>query len=247
MKKCPSEEMLLKLTENELDEREASLVKTHVLTCERCRRVLAEYRETLLLLAEERISEPDPAEWQRLMTLVRATARARARLGKRSALTERLGQKGLAWPAWSKATAIAATAALVFLVLWNAGVVDLDRFPGGIRRTAARNEKAASTGEKYAADVKTSHIAERKLAEDTTARGPASLLEDAGTLLSDRVFSGSDSTSLDLAGLTDEEFYDISELSTSLSALGDYDLLLVDLTDEEQAELLKELESSFSM
>jgi hypothetical protein len=66
-------------------------------------------------------------------------------------------------------------------------------------------------------------------------------------LLSDRVLWEPDSTFVSLADLTDEELYELSQLSTSVRALEDYNLLLVDLTEEEQAELLKGLENSSSM
>lgn len=247
VKKCPSEEMLLKLAENELDEHQASFIKAHVLTCERCQTLGLEYRETLFVLAGDRISEPSPSEWQQLMATVRTRIKRGARVKNRFALTERPGKERHAWSVWIKGTAIAATAVVALLVLWNAGVVDVGRLAGGIRHAATRNQEALTRGENHPSDGKPSTVGEGRLAEGTTAPDQKPLSEEAEMLLSDRVLWEPDSTFVSLADLTDEELYELSQLSTSVRALEDYNLLLVDLTEEEQAELLKGLENSSSM
>lgn len=246
-KECPTGETLLRLAENELHDREASLVNEHLLSCERCRRLLEEYRNTLLLLAKDRISEPRLSEWQWLMVQTRAKIRGGTRVWDRPKPAGRFGRRRQVLPTWIRGTAIATAAVVALLVLWNTGLLDVGHHAREIRNTATRSGETTTRDGKYATGEKTTPPGDKRLAEDTSAPSKEAGSREDGSLFSDEMLVESDGTPLDLADITNEELYELGELSASVSAPRDYDLLLADLTEKEQAELLKELESPFSL
>jgi len=248
IEKCPSEEMLLKLAENELDEREANLVNEHLRSCESCRNLLEEYRETLRQLAKDRISEPTEAEWRWFKVALRARLRATRRGAYSSKAVWRPRPRRVAFPAWVRGGVVVAAAALVVLVLLYTGIIDVGGLDTIIRGGTTRLQEARPQGNRYATGERTLPGSETTPAEERPTGGEQTSPESAGEpLLSGIVPLDLDSTSLEVAGLNSDELYELYELSTSSSVLDDDDVLLADLNEEEQAELLKKLESSFSM
>jgi len=247
MKGCPSEEMLLRLAENELGGHETSFVNEHVRSCEKCRKLLAEYRELSHMLAKDRISEPSQAEWQYLMVTMRAKLRGGTRVWDKPRTTGRPGRRPQVLPAWTRVTAVAAAAVVSLVILWKAGVVDVGRLADGIGVTGKHGERAAGRVDGYGVSEKTSPFGAERPAGSAVTPSEKVASDEDGLFLSDEILLAADSTSLNLADLTKDELYELGELSTSVSAPRDYDLLLVDLTQEEEAQLLSEMEKSFSM
>lgn len=227
--------MLLKLAENELDEKETGFLDDHICDCRKCRDLVEEYRELSRLLAGDRIPEPSAAEWRFLMVRTRTRLRGKIRVWDRPQIL----------PAWARVAAIAAAAVVTLVILWRTGIVDVGRLAHITGSTDRNAERIAGSGQRYTAREETIPSGTKKPVESAPA-GEGVVFEKEG-LVSNARFAELDSTSLDLAGLTNDELYELGELSTCVSATRDYDLLLVDLSQEEQAAILSKLESSSSM
>jgi len=247
MKKHPSEETLLKLAENELDEHEASLINEHLQSCESCRHLLEEYRETLRESAADRITEPTAAEWRLFRVALRAKLRATKRGAYSSKAVWRPRPRPVAFPAWVRGGVVVAAAAMVVLVLLYTGIIDIGGVDTIIRGGATRLEEARSQGHRYATGERTLPSDESTAPEERPAEGEQAPSGSGELLLSGNVALDLDSTALAVAGFNNDELDELYELSTNSSVQEDDDLLLADLNEQEQAELLKKLESSFSM
>lgn len=232
MRRCSSEELLLRFAESELEEPEASLLREHTLTCEKCRDLLEQYSKALLLLATEKIGEPSPADWERVMARVR----------------EKLHPQSQGWPLWVKGAALTAAAAGLLLILWHTGI-EMRRKPGGTPHIAQPSEQEISPHEKGMGDRAVAQHEERaagkedRVTEELEIPEKEDLFEGTDALVTGRGLVASDTTSFSLAGLDDEELSGLNELVMDASILWDSDFLLSDLTEEEETELVKELES----
>ena len=225
-KNCPSEEMLVNFADNELNEQEAVLVNEHICDCEDCSKLVAEHRELARLLAEDRISQPSQAEWRYLMVRVRAKLRGGTRVWDRPGAAGRPGRRPQILPAWTRTAAIVCAGIVALVILWRTGVIDLGR----------ESHRTVITGR---IAQKTPGGEEKNVPGALSAQGKVNLSEAA--------FASLDSTSINLAGLSNDELYELGELSTCARTSRDYDALLVDLSKEDQAAIIKQLETSFSM
>ncbi|UCF78055.1 MAG: hypothetical protein JSW03_08030 [Candidatus Eiseniibacteriota bacterium] len=143
VKECPSEELILRLAQDELDESQSRLIVEHAESCGRCAKLIEEYKATFRLLATERIEAPSPGEWERVMGKVRGS------------VTEEMH----AWPLWARGAAAALATACLMLVLWQARVL-MTRPPGELSGLAERSEEALPSEETlFASDTMSVNLA----------------------------------------------------------------------------------------
>jgi hypothetical protein len=201
VKRCPPEDLLARLAQDDLAESEADLVIAHVLTCDRCRRLLEEYKEAFVILRAEKTVLPTHVEWERVMAGVRQRTQARSS----------------GWTVWQKVAAVAAAAACVLIILWQAG--------------GWFGKRPGETLD-YSEGTVVSQQPEQQV-----------LLGEGDSAFLDGSFAVSDTTYLSLAGLNEEELEELDELITGAGILRSSDLLVLDLTEEEETELVNELEN----
>ncbi len=226
MKKCPSEETLQRLAAARLSEGEDASLLEHVRECVKCSRLVREYERVFAVLPAQRIDGPSPADWERVMAGVRRRVSGRETL----------------LPAWAKVSAVAIAAAAVIVVLWQAG-------------TFTRSEKQASP--KFAREESTTSVAEQEAngtVHGSDARQPVEQMADtegvpAGTIVGTGFDSAAqenlflaDTTSLSFASLGDE-LLELDDWVSGTGGISDSDLLLIYLTEEEEAELVNEIEN----
>lgn len=231
MKKCPSEELIIMLAEGELDERETNSITEHTAGCDECRRLLDDYRKTLALARNETMEGLAPCEWERLMEGIR----------------QRAEKKGLAWPSWARGTAIAvATAAVVAVIVWQAGFRS-GPAPEGTPQLAERYDNAATSEGRV--EVEPRALPEEDRLARTAGTSEELRAQDTRILSAEKDVFGDvfleDTAPLNLAEL-EGELLEASEFIVDAGALQDSEFLLFYLSEEEETELVKELESSSS-
>jgi len=230
MRRCASEELLLMLAENELSEKEARSLTGHAERCDRCGRLLHDYRRTLAQLPPSEIQGPTPAEWAGVMATVR----------------ERVSKRTVLFPVWARGTALAAAAAVVLAILWQAGI-----FTGPERAEMpelVQQEPVPSGVAPRAVTPGTTDVEEglqERLAEEPAGGVTDMWAEDTETAGEEELLA-QEPTSLSLASVED----DLLELDDWVVGVGgsrDSDFMLLYLTEEEEAALVKDLENSPSI
>jgi anti-sigma factor RsiW len=218
MRRCASEELLLMLAENELSEKEARSLTGHAERCDRCGRLLHEYRRTLAQLPPSEIQGPTPAEWAGVMATVR----------------ERVSKRTVLFPVWARGTALAAAAAVVLAILWQAGIFtgpERARMPELVQQEPVPSGVAPRDVTPGTTDVEEG--LQKRLAEEPAGGVTDMWAEDTETALS-------------LASVED----DLLELDDWVVGVGgsrDSDYMLLYLTEEEEATLVRDLENSPSI
>jgi len=222
------------LAAGELSADEAAQLGTHVHNCDSCRKLLSSYEETLSGLRSGEthsgeIGSPSAAEWEQLMTRVR----------------ERVRPKVFAWPSWIRGGVVAVAGAILVIVIWHAGFLT-DSKPGRVSDVARQDKSTTRTGESsesdktYVAEPGTGELPRVTAAgEEDAPEGSAPYRQESGE--EDPLTE--DGSNLDLASL-DTEISELDELVEGVGGTEDSDFLLFYLTEEEETELVKELESS---
>ena len=222
------------LAAGELSAGEADQLGTHVQNCDNCRELLSGYQETLSALRSGEtqsgeIGSPSAAEWDQLMAGVR----------------EKVRPKVLAWPSWAKGGAVAVAGAILVVVSWQAGFLT-DSKPGRVSDVARQDKSTARTGESSESDE--TYVAEPGTVElpRVTAAGEEDAPEGSAPYRQESREEDAlteDGSNLSLASL-DTEISELDELVEGVGGTKDSDFLLFYLTEEEETELVKELESS---
>ncbi|MFH0779208.1 MAG: hypothetical protein V2A71_11380 [Candidatus Eisenbacteria bacterium] len=230
MKKCVSEEVLLMLAEKELDADSACRIREHLRSCERCRDLFEEYERTLTLLSEERIDVPGQAEWARL----------------RETVGERLGRKGAARPAWVYGVAGAAACVLMIILAVRPDVLRRhERLP-----EVARSEAPTVTsGKGVARESELTREPELAQESEATREERPGTVRDETAALEETGPPGAQVAqfTLSLASLSSDELSELDDLTVVSGGLRSSDVMLLDLTDAEIDELIKDLESTPSL
>jgi len=222
------------LAAGELSADEAAQLGTHVHNCDSCRKLLSSYEETLSGLRSGEthsgeIGSPSAAEWEQLMTRVR----------------ERVRPKVFAWPSWIRGGVVAVAGAILVIVIWHAGFLT-DSKPGRVSDVARQDKSTTRTGESSESDK--TYVAEPGTGElpRVTAAGEEDAPEGSAPYRQESREEDAlteDGSNLSLASL-DTEISELDELVEGVGGTKDSDFLLFYLTEEEETELVKELESS---